>query len=283
MAKNFFGIPKKMKSKVKSAIKEWLPPKILDMARRVKDSQGVVFKGNYASWQSAVQDSAGYDAQEILSKVRDSTLKVKTGEAAYERDSVLFSEIQYSWPVLAGLLKVSAMNQGVLRVLDFGGALGSSYFQNRGFLKGIKKLGWFVVEQESFVQCGRDYFESENLKFYYTIEECLSNETVDVVLLSSVLPYLEKPWEILTQILELKISTIIIDLNFVIEGNIDRLTIQTVPPNIYSASYPAYFLSEKKLLKLFQDRGYELIAKFDYHFPVQGVDSVYKGFIHEQN
>ena len=40
--------------------------------------------------------SSGYDSQLILDKVLTSTLKVKNGEAAYERDSVLFDEIQYA-------------------------------------------------------------------------------------------------------------------------------------------------------------------------------------------
>lgn len=35
----------------------------------------------------------------------EATLKVKRGEAVFERDSVLFDEIQYSWPVTAALIR----------------------------------------------------------------------------------------------------------------------------------------------------------------------------------
>ena len=73
-------------------------------------------------------------AQDILDKVLAATLKVKQGQAVFERDSVLFDEIEYSWPLLAGLMWAAASNGGKLNVLDFGGALGSSYYQNRKFL-----------------------------------------------------------------------------------------------------------------------------------------------------
>jgi hypothetical protein len=52
---------------------------------------------------------------------------VKTGEAVYERDSVLFDEIQYSFPVIAALLRVASANKGKLNVLDFGGSEKSHY------------------------------------------------------------------------------------------------------------------------------------------------------------
>ena len=59
--------------------------------------------------------------------------KVKNGEAVYERDSVLFDEIQYSWGLLAGLEKAALEHDGKLCVLDFGGSLGSTYYQNKQF------------------------------------------------------------------------------------------------------------------------------------------------------
>jgi len=48
--------------------------------------------------EEAMELSTGYDSERILGKVRDSLLKVKRGEAVYERDSVLFDKVQYSWP-----------------------------------------------------------------------------------------------------------------------------------------------------------------------------------------
>jgi putative methyltransferase (TIGR04325 family) len=38
--------------------------------------------------------------------------------------------------------------------LDFGGSLGSSYFQNKKFLDALRLVEWNVVEQENFVATG---------------------------------------------------------------------------------------------------------------------------------
>jgi putative methyltransferase (TIGR04325 family) len=84
------------------------------------------FEGSYNTWQEADAHCNGYDNMDILEKVLFATLKVKNGEAVYERDSVIFDQIEYSWPVLTGLMWAAAQNSGCLKVLDFGGSLGSS-------------------------------------------------------------------------------------------------------------------------------------------------------------
>jgi putative methyltransferase (TIGR04325 family) len=40
------------------------------------------------------------------------------------------------------------LSQNKLSILDFGGALGSSYFQNRNILKNKLNFKWGIVEQE---------------------------------------------------------------------------------------------------------------------------------------
>ena len=112
---------------LKDMIKLVTPPVFLHLAKRLcgnppRDAYGL--SGDYHSWDEALASSAGYDSEIILEKTRAALLKVKNGEAAYERDSVLFDEIEYAWPLLAGLMWVAARCQGTLNVLDFGGSLG---------------------------------------------------------------------------------------------------------------------------------------------------------------
>src|SRR6187431_804796 len=67
------------------------------MADEAVDGSGsgehVWFRGNYQSWDEARRASVGYDAPAILEKVRVATLKVISGEAACERDSVAFDRV----------------------------------------------------------------------------------------------------------------------------------------------------------------------------------------------
>lgn len=107
-----------------------------------------------------------------------------------------------------------------------------------------------------------ELFESEELKFYYDIDECLNSEKPDVVLFSSVFPYIECPYALLKDIITRNFQYIILDRTPVVELESDVLTVQKVPKEIYEASYPCWFLSEKKLLSCFDDR-YDVLADFD--------------------
>lgn len=243
---------------IKKIFKNITPPILVKLIRK-KTKYG--FFGDYKSWQEAEADSTGYNNAAILEKVKNSLLKVKKGEVAYERDSVLFDKVEHSWPVLAGLLWIASLNNNRLNVLDFGGSLGSSYFQNLDFLKHLEGLRWNIVEQNNFVECGKKYFENSHLKFYLSIEECLKDSRPNVFLSSSVIQYLEKPYEFLEKISKSGFEYLIFDrVEFL--KNKDRLTVQKVRPEIYDASYPAWFLNEEKFLGIIK-KNYEPIADFD--------------------
>lgn len=222
----------------------------------------ISWSGNYASWEEAKQLCTGYEADAILKKVRESVLKVKNGEAVYERDSVIFDKIQYSWPLLACLFKIAAAHNNRLSVLDFGGSLGSSYFQNRDFLKDLA-LEWSVVEQAHFVACGQQEIADGQLKFYYTIEDCLKERQPNVLLLSGVVQCLDKPYEWTEKLLQYQFPYVVIDRTAFIEGATDRLTIQEIHEPIYEASYPSWFLNESALLQIVEKCHYSVLADFN--------------------
>jgi putative methyltransferase (TIGR04325 family) len=192
------------------SLKDFIPPIILKAINKIRHSK-YGWKGDYSSWEDAKLKSTGYDSEEILVKVRSSLLKVKNGEALYERDSVIFDEIQYSWPLLAGLMLAAAKNRGNLSVLDFGGSLGSTYFQNKKFLDQLNSISWNIVEQKNFVESGERDFENHRLHFYSDIETCIKNGTPDVLILSSVLQYIENPYQLLNKLLQYNFNFILID------------------------------------------------------------------------
>lgn len=271
--KNFFMLTR--------IAKDWLPPALLRLLRKMHRGGGITFEGPFATWDEAVRMSSGYDSQQILDKVLAATLKVKNGEAAYERDSVLFDEVHYAWPVAAGLMWAAAQDRGRLSVMDFGGSLGSSYFQNRQFLEGLKDVRWSIVEQTHFVKAGKQYIQDERLRFYETIDECVKTEKPNVVLLSSVLQYLEKPYETLESLSEIGAMLLIIDRSPFWSENTDSLLIQHVPPQIYPASYPTHIFSEPGFLAWMR-RKWSLTAEF--LSPEGYVDSpagrfAFKGFL----
>jgi len=273
----------KLGANMKALGKALLPPMFIELAARWR-STGCVWSGDYRSWGEAVADSSGYDAEAIVEQVKNAALKVKHGQAAYERDAVVFDHIEYSWPVLAGLMWIAARHGGRLDVLDFGGALGSSYFQNRHFLAQLQELHWSIVEQPRFVECGKRYFEDDRLRFYHSVDACLADRAPHAVLLSGVLSYLEKPYELLES-LHGRFPFVIIDLTPVHDGPRDRLTVQTVPPSIYPARYPCWIFSEERLISLLK-RHFTIVTAFDSHIGqdlrIGPLRARYRGFILEQ-
>jgi len=247
------------------------------MFRPKRDS--VRFSGNYKSWEEAERNSTGYADPEILRKTRAALLKVKAGEAEFERDSVVFKLMEYEFPLLAGLSRAAAIGQGRLSVLDFGGSLGSTYFQSRKFLSAIKELRWSVVEQPSHVACGRADFANEELRFYQTIDECLDEEQPNVLLLSNVIQYLREPYLFLEEMSKREFPHVIIERTaFSLNGG-DRLTVQHVPESIYKASYPAWFLSESLFRQIWAE-DYEQLCEYmvDNKIRPRADNAVFKGF-----
>jgi len=241
-----------------SFLKQLVPPIFLTL---LKKAGKYGWSGDYKNWQEAKELTRTYDNSVILEKVKLALLKVKNGEAVYERDSVLFNKIQYSWPLLSALMWVAAQNKGILRVADFGGSLGSSYFQNRAFLAGVGELQWNIIEQENFVTAGRQYFQDDHLHFFYTPEEMVATQGLpDLLLLSCVLPYLEKPYEMLIRLMRIKIPYILIDNTYFNYQQRDRICIQVVPPEIYEASYPCWMLNYDMVKKTLSDM-YMLISE----------------------
>lgn len=244
---------------LKEIARDWLPPTLVRWVRRVSGN-GVRFEGDFATWEEARLRCTGYDAEGILEKVLAATLKVKHGDAAFERDSILFDEIEYAWPVLAGLMWAAASENGRLNVMDFGGALGSGYFQNRHLLQTLKNVRWNVIEQPHFVEAGQRYIQDEQLRFYKSVEECLAENEPNVILLSSVLQYLENPHGLLETLGGLNVDRIIVDRTPFVDSDKDILTIQRVPESIFFATLPAWLFSKQDFEGAMNKLGYVRLA-----------------------
>lgn len=248
-----------MRSGIGSRLKPFVPPFLLDAIRHLRRPV-INFEGSYRSWNEAAAAATGYDSQEILDRVAAATRKVEQGKAMFERDSVVFNEIEYSWPVLACLLRVAA-SQRSLRVMDFGGALGSSWRQNRRFLADLPfPVVWSVVEQDAFVELGRAEFATDSLRFSKTIEEA-SHDGIDVALFSSSLCYLAEPCQFLRELAAGPAKYLIVDRLPILSGTRDKITLQSVGEPIYTASYPIRLFGEDNLSSLFE--GWQLVERWD--------------------
>ncbi|MGZ5133819.1 MAG: methyltransferase, TIGR04325 family [Flavitalea sp.] len=258
-----------------------LKNKLLTLFRRFVKSGKYGWSGNHASWDVALKNSGGYDQAPILQKIKEATLKIKSGEAKYERDSVLFDKIQYSWPLLASLLWIATKNNGRISVIDFGGSLGSSYFQNQKFLSHLKDVKWTVVEQKNFVAAGSAEIADQTLQFSPSISSSIEARGLpDILIISCTLPYLEKPYDFITDLFQYNIPYMVIDNTFFNYEAEDRITIQTIHPVIYPASYPCWFLDYDKVKEVIEQK-YAIIEEYQNELSIylDGHKIQYRGMI----
>ena len=243
-----------------------IPPRLFVFLR------GQGWRGNFKSWTEALRLTTGYDAANILEKSKKHIFDY------IEKQDVINPHVQYPWELLSALMWIAAQNKGRLNVIDFGGALGGMYYQSKVFFDQLETIQWNVVEQSHFVELGKKEFETNVLKFYFSVDECLSQNISlpDFILFGSVLQYMEKPYELLEYLLPKKIKYIIVTRTGFIKNSPDRITIQKVPKNYYDASYPCWIFNEPKFMDIFVQHGYELVYDFKDKYQLN-IPSEYKG------
>jgi len=268
---------------MKKIIKLFIPPILFLIRNKIRKKKYGWF-GDYKDWASAKLGVTGYNSDEIFNRVENASLDVKNGNAIYERDSVLYDQIYYSWPLLSGVI-LSAIKNGNINVLDFGGSLGSTYYQNKKFLDDIEDVSWNIVEQKHFVDIGKQKFEDARLHFYYDIESCLKDNQCNIIILACVLQYIETPYSLLDKIFKFNFEYVLMDRTPFSKKNRDELKIQIVSPVIYDASYPCWLFDKNKLFAHFESNNYTLIEEFDVEDQLDGKSEVYdfKGMIWKKN
>ena len=129
-----------LKSLIPAIVKDYIN---IILGRNIK------LRGKFALWEDALKISSGYNDPVILSKSKISIKKIMNKEAKFERDTVLFYNDDPDIQLIAIIQKLY-QNKNI-KICDFGGSFGSSYFQNISFLN-KDKIEWNIVEQKKNCQ-----------------------------------------------------------------------------------------------------------------------------------
>jgi putative methyltransferase (TIGR04325 family) len=244
------------------------------------------FSGIYENWEDARNNSKGYDDQKILKRVKHTTSLLLSKKRAYERDGILLDKNEYPYQILLIILRAAIENKNKCKVIDFGGSLGSTYYNNRSFFKDIKDLKWIVVEQNNFVKIGNKYFSNKIINFNDKIENATKQfKKPNVVIISGVIQYLNNPYQILKKIIKTNADYIVIDRSPFLKKGKTIITVQKIPKKIIDSSYPIWLFNETEFKKHFK-KNYHELATFDALDGVIGhgkLKSCYKGIIYKRN
>lgn len=219
----------------------------------------VRYFGDYDNWNEAYSECKGYEDIEILNTVIGAVDRVVKGDAVWERDGYLFYEQKFVYSICAAILKCAVQNQNKgVRILDIGGALGSTYLQNKGYLLDIKNLEYIVAEQEHFADYGHRNLEDGKLKFIKGTDDWEKQKKFDIILLSASLQYISQYQEIISKIVIAQPHYIILDRIMVSDRM--RICRETVPEYIYESSYPVRIFTENQIENFFGS-DYEVIER----------------------
>ncbi|MBI2791868.1 MAG: methyltransferase, TIGR04325 family [Gammaproteobacteria bacterium] len=245
---------------MKNFFKAVTPPIIQSQLKELFCKKLGYFSGPYSSWQDALSHAKGYQDPLILERVKNSTLQAMHHKQSFIRDAIVDTKAQHAYPVYSALLKLMIENKGKLTVLDFGGGLGSTFFAFKQFCPKVVDIKWEVIEQPAFVECAKALGMQNEISFHEKIEslQCVP----DVILLSATLQYIEKPYELLRNLLALGTTSLIIDRTWFAKHPIDRIIVEHVPKHIYASSYPCWLLSYEKFIKYISEQFTE-IHEFD--------------------
>lgn len=268
---------------LKKVYKAFVPP-ILDyqIRFRVKQmmGQGGYFSGPYKNWGQAKKNATGYDALQILEKIKKTTLLQKN-DNVFVRDGVELDKPDHSHPLLTALLSL-LLNKSEINIIDFGGGLGSTYYNCKQLITNENyKINWHIVEQPHFIEIGRIDHQTKELLFYDNIDLIKSN--VDMIILSGVLQYLLNPFDFIVDFKNKKYPFIFID-RLICHFNSQQATsimVEHVPKHIYKASYPCYVFQYQEILKYYTDQ-YDIVYEFNANEGRQNlgnIDVLYKGVL----
>lgn len=206
---------------VRGFAKELLPPVVIEAINHILRRPR--FVGNFGSFEEALSRSKGYNSREIA--------------AAFSRQQVTKDDriTPTAQQILAALAPI-ASGKNHLSVLDVGGANGYYYHVLKRFLPPVQ---WIILETPEMARA------CANGSIRYVSDTSDLAPPFDVVILSGVLQYFPDPYETLKRFCAMAPFTII-NRTPLIEG--DRLTVQIVHTQHYRTSYPAWFLSEKKVI-----------------------------------
>lgn len=219
----------------------------------------ISFNGSYKNWESASLKSTGYDNETFISKLKYKVIKVINGEFEYERDTILFKDKYYSPNFLHVLLLLKDFNNEYPKILDFGGSLGSKYLQHKDLFQN-KKFEWSIVEQNKIVEIGNEIFKGFDIKFFNNIEDSLNYFYPNILLINSVLQYIENPKELLNKLLEKTPKIVLLERTFFSKDK-THIKIQKISSRIYKNSYPCWIFNMEDLIEIFNLKGYKLIFK----------------------
>jgi putative methyltransferase (TIGR04325 family) len=227
------------------------------------------------SWEIAIKKSSGWSSERTLKHEKQFQFKQLMNEI--ESDFVHDERFMQLATAFFSIERKTPTNESpTISVLDVGGGFGKYFYLFSKFFPNIT-WAWVVVETES--QCQSIPAQLKNTPGVTFCSEIPNNRKFDIGLLSSVIEYVEKPFELLNHVSEI-CETIVLNRIPLTPFKEDIVAIQR--PGIFETrgSYPLHMFSEETFINRLNDLGKMPLRWFVpqdspvvrfHHFPEQGM------------
>ncbi|MEI8024673.1 MAG: methyltransferase, TIGR04325 family [Actinomycetota bacterium] len=202
------------------------------------------------NWESAVSESSGYQSPQTISTIEgsDPVVDKRTADQNFLGNRYL----QVASAILSGLNPEELKSKNTIRVLDIGGGLGEYFFLLRDNLPNLK-FEWLILETPALCELAKSkHADTSGISWTNTLND--SSQTFDIVLLSSVIQYVEKPFVLIEMAMQKAPLLIFNRLPFSAKPH-NLVCIQR--PGLFESkgSYPVHILSEQLFISYLSTRG----------------------------
>jgi putative methyltransferase (TIGR04325 family) len=236
------------------------PPIVWGLAARLLRRHRTL-EGPVASWDAALKRATGWDSPGIIEQAVAAAVKVRDGAAAFERDSRTYDRIIYSPAILAALL-LAVARYPRLNVIDFGGGLGSNYFQNVKLIRALPNmpLSWNVVERRPLATIGAEQFQTAELRFHAELAAVRLEDAV--LMFTGSLQYIADAFGLLEEAIG-GIDIVVLDNVLVWPKAEHAVFVQHLDAKRFGpVTLPTWCFAKDALIGWFAARGFVLVEQF---------------------
>ncbi len=230
------------------------------LARLIRYNSSM-WSGSYPDWDAAARGCRKISLEGQRRAYERALGEVLAGRALFERDSLLQHQPATSWPLMLALRDLQALGISRPTVLDYGGGLGSVYFQHRRWWTSDRPVTWNVVELPGIAATGRRLTHEPQLHFFDSLDEAIRQQPPDLIVAAGIMPMVPGPEALLDSLAALGAPWVFVDRIPVTKRQGKNLiTRQVVPRSIYESESPFWFFDESRFLRMLSSR-WEIVGQ----------------------